>query len=316
MAPEPIRIAIIGAGAMGREHGRAFAAVANTRISGLHSRTRTNAEALAHELGVAEVHDTVEQLFERTHAQLVVVAVPELAISPVLHECLRFPWTIFMEKPVGYDLADGEAIAAAAKAAGARIMVGLNRRFLSSTSAALDDLRADPAPRFIHVQDQQSLATARIVGHPDLVVCNWMYANSIHLVDYLIAFGRGAVSGVERVVPWRPEAPGLVLAKVSFTSGDLGLYEGIWDGPGPWACTVTTGRRRWEMRPLEQAAFQNAGERVLNSVEPHRWDRDFKPGFRLQAERVIAALFAPQPDVPELDEAMRTMRLIHDIFAA
>ncbi len=82
----------------------------------------------------------------------------------------------------------------------------------------------------------------------------------------------------------------MLLAKIAFDSGDVGLYEGIWNGPGPWACTVTTPRRRWEMRPLEKAVFQNAGERKLNPVEPHAWDGAFKPGSRLQAERVVAAV--------------------------
>ena len=71
------------------------------------------------------------------------------------------------------------------------MFVGLNRRCLSSTQAVLADLADDPGPRFIHVQDQQSLDVARQIGHAEPVVRNWMYANSIHLVDYLRAFGRG-----------------------------------------------------------------------------------------------------------------------------
>src|SRR3979411_2370436 len=147
-----------------------------------------------------------------------------------------------MEKPVGLDLKDGEDIAAAAKSR--QVYVGLNRRYLSSTQAVLADLAGDPAPRFIHVQDQQSLETARRIGHADIVVRNWMYANSIHLIDYFCAFGRGDGTEVTRVAPWRPENPGIVLAKIAFAGGDIGLYEGIWNGPGPWACTVTTPRRR------------------------------------------------------------------------
>jgi predicted dehydrogenase len=299
---------------MGREHARAFSAIDNVRVVGVHGRTRAKAEALASELGGIDVHESIAALFERCRADLVVVAVPELAIAPVIHACLRFPWPIFMEKPVGCNFADGEAIAARAQEVGARVMVGLNRRFLSSTRAALDDLRDDAAPRFIHVQDQQSLAAARAAGHPEQVVRNWMYANSIHLVDYLIAFGRGPVVEVERIAPWRLDSPGVVLAAVRFGRGDLGLYEAIWHGPGPWACTVTTSRRRWEMRPLEHAAFQNAGERTFHQVAFDPWDREFKPGFRRQAEQAIAALRGERSEIPDIAEAMRTMRLVRDIY--
>jgi hypothetical protein len=131
----------------------------------------------------------------------------------------------------------------------------------------------------------------------------------------LRAFGRGAVSDVTPIVRWSPSKPGVVLAKVAFTSGDIGLYEGIWNGPGPWACTVTTPRRRWELRPLETAVFQNSGERKLNPVEASAWDSDFKPGFRLQAERVVDALRGEHGAVT-IGDAIETMRLVRDIFAA
>ena len=68
---------------------------------------------------------------------------------------------------------------------------------------------------------------------------------------------------------------------MTFASGDIGLYEGIWNGPGPWACTVTTPRRRWELRPLEKAVFQNAGERKLNPVDAACVGRGLQAGLPL-----------------------------------
>ena len=43
----PIRIAFVGAGGMAREHGRAFRDIPGVILSGIHSRTRAKAEALA-----------------------------------------------------------------------------------------------------------------------------------------------------------------------------------------------------------------------------------------------------------------------------
>jgi predicted dehydrogenase len=314
--PNPLRLAIVGAGGMAREHIKAFLDVAGTSIAGIWNRTRSKAEGLAGEFGIPVVADTIEELYARTRADLAIVAVYETAINAVMKQALAHPWEILMEKPVGLDLRDGEDIAAAAKSKAAKsrnVYVGLNRRFLSSTHAVLADLCNDPRPRFIHVQDQQSLETAKQIGHADSVVRNWMYANSIHLIDYFCAFGRGEVTEVARVVPWRPENPGVVLAKIAFAGGDIGLYEGIWNGPGPWACTVTTPRRRWEMRPLERATYQNSGERTLNPVDAHPWDTQFKPGLRLQAQRVAGAVRGGEQAVT-LDEGLRTMRLIDAIY--
>lgn len=307
-------VVIVGAGYMAREHIRAFADVPGVMIAGIHSRTRSRAEALAAEFGVPGVHDSVPELYERTQADLVVVSVPETAANPVSRACFEYPWTVLMEKPPGYNLRDAEEIQSAATAKSRKVLVGLNRRFLSSTRVALADLAQYDSPRFVHVQDQENLEDAAPLGCPDVVVENWMYANSIHVIDYLRVFGRGKITVVKPVFAWNPENPGVVVAKIEFDSGDTGLYEGVWHGPGPWAVSVTTPEKRWEMRPLEQAAFQVWGERRLQPVEVHSWDRGFKPGLRLQAEMAVAAALGKPSNSPTLDEAMGTMRLINEIF--
>jgi len=312
--PEICRVAIVGAGNMAREHARAFADVPGVTMVGIHSRTRSRAETLAAEFDVPGVYDSVSELYERTQAHLVVVAVVETAMNAVSQACFEFPWTVLMEKPPGFNLQDAEAIHAVATAKGCKALVGLNRRFLSSTQVALADLAQYRSPRFIHVQDQQSLDMAASIGHPDVVVKNWMYANSIHVIDYLRVFGRGSITSVTPVFAWDPKISQVVVAKVEFDSGDTGLYEGVWKGPGPWAVSVSTPEKRWEMRPLEQAVFQIWGERQLHPVETCAWDQEFKPGFRLQAEMAVAAALGKPSDSPTLDDAMETMRLIHRIF--
>ncbi|WP_247883859.1 Gfo/Idh/MocA family oxidoreductase [Azospirillum sp. B21] len=315
MSQNQCRVAVIGAGSMAREHLRAFADVPGVLLTGIHSRTRARAEALAAEFGISAVCDDIASLYAASKADLVVVTVTELSMAAVAKACFAFPWTILLEKPAGYDLADAVGIAEAAGAARARVHVALNRRHLSSTRTALDDLNAVPGPRFIHVQDQESMAQAAAIGHPETVVRNWMYANAVHMVDYLAVFGRGTVTSVTPVQPWDPERPGIVLAKVEFSSGDLALYEAVWNGPAPWACTVTTPARRWEMRPLEKAVFQNAGERMLNPAPLHPWDEAFKPGFRRQAELAVqVAGGGPSDGLPTLEDSLATMRLIAAIY--
>lgn len=306
-----LRVAMVGAGGMIREHIKAFQDISGVVVAGIWNRTHAKAADLAAEFNIEIVATDIADLHARTQADLVIVAVYETAINATIKQVLAHDWAILMEKPVGLDLADAEDIAAAAGRA--RVFVGLNRRTLSSTQAVLADLQDDPGPRFIHVQDQQSLETARAIGHAPEVIANWMYANSIHLVDYIPALGRGHITDVSPIVRFDPAAPTVVLAKVAFDSGDIALYEGIWNGPGPWACTVTTPRRRWEMRPLEKATFQNAGERKQNPVEPHAWDSDFKPGFRLQAQQVVDAL-AGRGRATTLQDALQSMRLVRDIF--
>lgn len=309
-----ITVAIVGAGSMAREHIRAFGALVGVKVTGIHSRTRERATALAAEFNIAVVADSIPQLKAQTGADLVVVAVPELAANAIAKECFAEDWAVLLEKPAGFDLADAEDIAAAAGKRSRPVLVGFNRRFYSSTLAVLADLDSRDERRFIHIQDQQSFAEARRYNHPDPVVQKFMYANSIHVIDLIPTLGRGKVSEVKPIMPWKGEATEIVLAHIAFDSGDNALYEGLWQGPGPWACSVSTPSRRWVMQPLEKASFQNAGERKQNPVEPDSVDSDFKAGFLRQAEAVMSRMRGEPSKAVDIEESLRTMRLIHRIF--
>jgi len=311
---EICKVAIVGAGYMAREHIRAFQDISGVQIVGIHSRTKVRAEEMAAQFGIAAVCASVTELHDITRADLIVVTVPELAMNAVSRACFEYPWTVLLEKPAGYNLADAEDIEAAAHSKNRRVFVGLNRRYYSSTQTVLSDLKQLTGQRFIRVQDQEDQVSALQAGQPKTVVDNWMYANSIHLIDYFLMLGRGKICAVDPIIPWNPDNPRFVVAKVSFDTGDVGLYEGIWRGPGPWAVSVNTPEKRWEMRPLEQAAFQIAGGRKIESVESHPWDTQFKPGLRLQAEKAVAVAKGEINDLPTLQVAMESMRLVAAIF--
>jgi hypothetical protein len=104
------------------------------------------------------------------------------------------------------------------------------------------------------------------------------------------------------------------VSKVEFESGDVGLYEAVWNRPGPWSVAVTTAAARYEMRPLEKAFVQPSGERQTKELEVSVWDRDFKPGLRLQAENAVAAALGQASDSIPLDDALQSMYLVRDIY--
>lgn len=309
-----MKVAFVGAGYMAREHIKAYQDIAGVSLAGICNRTREKAEALAQEYGIAHVCDDIDDLYAKTGADLVIIAVYETAMLDSALAAMKHPWALFLEKPPGYTPEIAARIAQAAKNHSAPVMVGLNRRYLSSTRAALDSLNKHDGTRVITIFDQQSLATAKQFNHHPDVIKHWMYANSIHLLDYAIAFGRGEVGEVSVLDPWNPENPQVTRALIRFSSGDSAFYQCLWNGPGPWAVSVATDAIRWDMRPLEKATFQMRGEYKLNESPVHEWDTAFKPGLRLQAEAALAATRGEPSDIPGMDEAMKTMRLIESVY--
>ncbi len=312
------KVAVIGAGYMAREHIRAFKDVPGVEVLGIQSRTRARAQALAQEFGSIAVFDTVPAMYESTRADLVVVAVPELSVNAVCKACFAFPWVALIEKPAGYNLDDALDIESAASAQQRQAFVALNRRHYGSTRAVLADLENQSGARLIKVQDQEAPKAALEAGQPELVVQNWMYANSIHLIDYFSLFARGKVTNIIPTIRFDLARPRYVAATIHYDSGDVGLYEAVWDGPGPWSVSINVDGKRWEMRPLEKATFQLAGTRVLQPAEDDVWDNQFKPGLRRQAELAVwAAQLAPGQNagLPTLKDALDSMRLTHAIYS-
>ncbi|MDC8758877.1 Gfo/Idh/MocA family protein [Janthinobacterium fluminis] len=307
------KIAIVGSGYMAQEHARAFASLAEVEIVGVCGRGRARAEALAATYAVP-AFDSIDALYRATAADAVVVAVNELSMQEVSAACFAHPWLCLLEKPVGVDLPQALAIQDGARRAAARAYVALNRRSYASTRQALARLEGDDSARLISVLDQQDMVSAREGGQPEEVVRNYMYANSIHLIDYLNLFGRGAIVGVEPTLRWNPEQPGFVAATVHYASGDKGLYQAVWNGPGPWSVTVSNAQARLELRPLEKLAVQLRGERRLLDVAPEAIDSEFKPGLRHQAEQVVHLLAGRPSMLATLDEATRSMALCADIY--
>jgi hypothetical protein len=99
---------------------------------------------------------------------------------------------------------------------------------------------------------------------------------------------------------------------VEFSSGDVGVYEGIWDGPGPWAVSISTPAKRIEMRPLEQGSVQLRDTRSQVPLELSEDDRTYKPGLRYQAEQALAALRGEPANLADIDDSLQSMKLVDE----
>ncbi len=303
----------MGAGYMAHEHARAFAALPNVEIVGICGRSHSRANIFSMTYSVP-VFDNIRQLYENTLADVVIVAVNELSIRQVCLEVFDYPWLSFLEKPVGLNLLEAKEIEAKANSKGAKSYVALNRRSYSSTRLALQKLSEDDAPRLISVLDQQDMCAALESGQPERVVENYMYANSIHLIDYFHIFGRGEIIEISSFQKWNPENPCYVVSSIRFSSGDIGVYQAVWKGPGPWSVSVTNPNVRIEMRPLEKFSIQNKGERKLNEVQIESSETEYKPGLIFQAKQIVNLLDGLPSTLATLKDSMRTMELCSKIY--
>jgi predicted dehydrogenase len=309
-----IKVAIIGSGNMAKEHLKAFTAIDGVIVVGIYSRTKEKCSEIAKQYPSIQVYDSISDLYLQDKPDLVVIAVSELSTELVCMEAFKFPWTCLIEKPVGYNLEVAARILAEAQKHKIKAYVALNRRHYCSTIKVLEQLAGSNEVRVVRVNDQEGPKAALDSGQPALIVENWMYANSIHLIDYFTFLCRGSVISVDHVVSWNPQNPFYVCAKITYDSGDIGIYEAFWDAPAPWSVIINTPSKRWELRPLEFAFLQNYGSRKQEEIELNPLDKEFKPGLMVQAQEALKAVKGMPNNLPYLDQFFKSMELTKKIY--
>ena len=308
------KIGIVGAGNMAIEHIKAFRDIEGIEIVAITSRSSERAKGLAKLYGIGSVCLTISDIYHKHEPDGLIVAVSELETYGVLIDAAQFSWSILVEKPAGYNFTQAKKLYENVKLKQDKIFVALNRRHYSSTREVLKQVNEGGGNRVIVVNDQEDPEFALADQRPREVVENWMYANSIHLVDYFSLFCRGELRKVNNIVPWRGLGTDFVHSELEYSSGDKGVYLAYWDRPHPWSVSISTKEKWWEIRPIESAARISRDSRVPVPIEKSKWDSDFKPGLRLQAEEFVSHLKKQQNSLPTIKDSLSTMELVSKLY--
>ena len=123
---EPVRIALIGAGVMGRQHCQYLRREPGARLCAI-ADPGPHAASFAAECGVPHFTDH-RQMLEQIRPQAVIIANPNtLHVSTAL-DCIAAGVPVLLEKPVGASLAEAEQLVAAVERSGVALLVGHHRR--------------------------------------------------------------------------------------------------------------------------------------------------------------------------------------------
>jgi predicted dehydrogenase len=148
-ARPPLRLAVAGAGLIGRAHAQRIAAHAGSRLVGLADPSPA-AAAVAAELGVP-LHPTLAALLEAARPDGVVLATPtHLHVAGAL-ECIGQRVPVLVEKPVADTVDDALRLVQAEAASGVPVLVGHHRRHSLLMQAAQDVLASGRLGRIVAV---------------------------------------------------------------------------------------------------------------------------------------------------------------------
>ena len=121
-------IAIVGAGTMGSHHADSCQKLPDVAVTWVADRDAARVEALAAKVG-ARATRREEEAIAAADVDAVVVAVPTQFHRPVTELAAAHGKHVFCEKPIARTIDDAEAMVAACRSAGVRLMIGHVVRF-------------------------------------------------------------------------------------------------------------------------------------------------------------------------------------------
>ena len=145
-----LEIAVVGAGAIGRTHAERLALSSGRTRLGSIVDPAPGAPEFAARLG-APWFPTLEAMLASHRPDGVIIAAPNDLHLPLSRMCLAEGLPILIEKPIASTVAEAESIAAAARKAGAPVLVGHHRRHNPILKAARAFLRQGRLGRLTNV---------------------------------------------------------------------------------------------------------------------------------------------------------------------
>jgi predicted dehydrogenase len=204
---EPLNVAVIGAGHLGRHHARILSSLDGARLAAVVDIVPERAAAVASEWSATALSDFREVL---GRVDAAVVAVPTEAHAEVAVPFLERGVPVLVEKPMSRSVDDADRMLAAARTGGTILAVGHTERHNPAVAAAMTLVAA---PRFIEVH--------RLSAFPDRSLdIDVVFDLMIHDLDIILSIVRSDVTSIEAVgVPVLTPRYDIANVRLRFASG-------------------------------------------------------------------------------------------------
>jgi predicted dehydrogenase len=209
----PINVAVIGAGAFGRNHARVYQQLqqaGSVRLVGVVDPDTVRADAVAREFGCKSFGSVDQMLMTHSEVQAASVAVPTVLHLEVARNLMEAGVDVLIEKPMAATLADADELLRVASNHKRVAQVGHLERFNPAVRAALPLINH---PMFFEVH-RLSVFSPRALDVD--VVLDLM----IHDLDIVLTFVRSGVKEIRAVgLPILSGKVDIANVRIEFESG-------------------------------------------------------------------------------------------------
>ncbi|SDI17226.1 Gfo/Idh/MocA family protein [Pseudomonas panipatensis] len=334
----PLRIALIGAGIMGRQHYQHLRDIAGARLCAV-ADPGPQAEAFASACGVPHYADH-RQMLESARPQAVIVANPNNLHVGTALDCIAAAVPVLLEKPVGVHLDEVRELVAAARGSAVPVLIGHHRRHNPLIAKAREVVAGGALGRLVNVTalwQLQKPAEYFEVSWRREPGAGFLLTNLIHDLD-LLRYLCGEVRQVQAFTS--NQIRGLVnedsaAILLQFENGALGSLTGSDAVAAPWSWELDSAESPVYPQQADQPCYLLAGTNgALSIPQLSRWqyaeagagwhqpllrsEERYTPGasLRLQLEHFIRVARGAEAPLTDAADAGRTLALIEAVRQA
>ncbi|SMH33167.1 Gfo/Idh/MocA family protein [Azospirillum agricola] len=307
----PLRIAVIGAGVIGKTHIDALAQLPDARLAAIADPS-AEAGALAARHGVPH-HADYRALLEAGRPDGVIVATPNATHVPIGLACVERGIPVLIEKPIADTVEDAQRLTAAAERAGVPLLVGHHRRHNPILQTAREvigrgDLGALVSATilytFLKPDGYFDVAWRKQEGGGPILI------NLIHEIDTL----RFLCGGIESLQAMRSsktrgfpveDTAAVVLRMRSGALATISLSDAA---ATPWSWDMTTGESPQFARQSVPTHFFSGTDGSLAVPTLELWRYEGGRGWLDPFTRTALPLRPANPYVRQLDHFARVIR--------
>lgn len=316
---KPLRVAVIGAGMMGRHHVRVYSEMDNVQLVGIADMSSSVLSPLAHRFH-CPVFTDYRELLDKQKPDAVSIAVPTVQHLEVISEVARRSIHILVEKPIASSIDHGQAIIEVCETNNVMLAVGHIERFNPSVIAVKEKIASGELGRVFQIDARrQGPYPARI---RDVGVVVDLAVHDIDVMCYIT--GSEAVrvyAEVDRRVC--PDHEDSLSALVKFDKGEVGMLTTNWLTPTKIRELLITGERgmfRVDYLTQDLCFFENASVpesgwdtlSVLRGVSEGRMIRyafNKKEPLRAELETFIQAVEGKEPHIVSGKDGLKALSI-------
>ena len=302
-----IQIGVIGTGDIAIKHLEVLSKL-DVEIIATYNRTKSRAEKLSEKFQLGKIYDDYKLMLKENKFDAICVFVASNIIKDVTLDCLDYNAPILMEKPAGISVAQGKEILEKAEGKNIPVMVGFNRRFMSTIMRAKKEI-----DELISINVEAPERWNQIKQKPKFneeILKSWFYINGCHCLDLMKYFG-----GKIKTVNSNSEYQKYYRANVEFEEGVIGQYQSVYDNPGNWNITLITKNKKILLNPLEKITITTKDGTQVHEIS--ELDTKFKPGFFLQDKYFIESVVKNKEQISQpavgIKEAVELMEFMQQI---